>query len=159
MITASFAPSRRFGPPGGAAPIGRSRISREDAKESAHKTSSRSRVFTAHRRWATAMSPGLAVGFFEVAHAGDQRVASGGRERVVDARAHAADRTVPLEAGELALLRLCEEFLLQLLGRTAEADVHQRATVDARSAAEEGARVEVVVDDLGLGLVALGDSL
>src|ERR671938_1733748 len=90
----------------------------------------------------------------ELPHERHQRLAACLREGVVDARAHPAHRAVPFEAVETPLRGLADEFGLQLLARRTEADVHERATLGLGGAAEEAARVEVVVDELGLLLIA-----
>ena len=57
-----------------------------------------------------------AVSPLEFPHEGDQRVHAFLGERVVDRRAHAADRAVALEAVEPGCGRLLDELLLELLG-------------------------------------------
>ena len=55
-----------------------------------------------------------ALSSFEVLHKGDERVHTCFRHGVVDAGAHAAHGTVPLEGDEPLLLRLFEERAVEI---------------------------------------------
>src|SRR3954469_18402091 len=86
---------------------------------------------------------GLAVAALEVLHERDQRVDAAFRERVVDRRADAADRAMPLEAVEAGRGRFLRERLLQLLARQAEGHVHPGPAVLRRVSAVEPAAVDL----------------
>jgi len=70
---------------------------------------------------------GFPVGLLEVLHEAHQRVHRRLRDGVVDGDAEAAEGAVPFERHEVLLSRLREELRLEVLGREAEADVHERA--------------------------------
>src|SRR5258708_30217824 len=89
----------------------------------------------------------LSVLPFELAHEGHERVDPVLGKRVVDGRAHAANRPVTLEAVEPRRGRFLDERLLEILGRQAEGDVHQRPAVLV-----SGAAIEAVPIDLGVQL-------
>ena len=69
---------------------------------------------------------GLPVLPLELLHEVDQRVDAFLGERVVDRRAHAADRTMALEAVEAGRRRFLHERVLELFARQPEGDVHPR---------------------------------
>src|SRR6476469_1454742 len=79
----------------------------------------------------------LPVLALELTHERDKRVDAGLGERVVNRRAHAADRAMPLEAVEPGRGRLLDEPILEFLGRQAEGNVHPRTALLRRGSAVE----------------------
>src|SRR2546423_1369305 len=84
-----------------------------------------------------------AVSLLEVAHEGHERVDAGFRERVIDRRAHAADRAVALEAVETCRGRFRHEHLLEIFARQPERHVHQRPAVLRGRAAIETRAIDL----------------
>ena len=79
----------------------------------------------------------------------------GFRHGVVDARAHAAHAAVALEVLEARLLRLGDEFRVQVGVARDERHVHERAVLLAHGAAEQRAFVQEAVEQRRLLAVAL----
>ena len=72
--------------------------------------------------------------------------------------AHAAHRAMALDGFDAVGLRLGHEQRIQLVGARDEGHVHERAILLAGGAAEQLALIEVIVQNGGLLLVALGHS-
>src|SRR6185436_7735488 len=92
----------------------------------------------------------LTMFLFELAHVVDQGTHALDRHRVVDRRAHPADRAVALELHHAALHRALEERLVELGVLQRERHVHARAVFLRHRVVEEPALVEVVVQQLRL---------
>src|SRR5215207_3507708 len=87
----------------------------------------------------------LPVAAFELAHELHEGVDAALGERVVDGRAHAADRTVPLETVEPCRCRLLDERLLEFLASEPEGHVHRAAAVLAGGRSPEAGAIELRV--------------
>lgn len=98
----------------------------------------------------------LTVVLLELGHEGDERLDAGLGHGIVDARAHAAHRAMALDGLDAVGLRLGHEQRIQLVGARDEGHVHERAILLAGGAAEQLALIEVIVQNGGLLLVALG---
>ena len=78
----------------------------------------------------------LPVATFEVAHELDQRVDACLRERVVDRRAHPADRTVTLQAVQAGRRGLLDELLFELFAAQPDC-TFRAATTESRKSFRE----------------------
>src|SRR5215472_3154207 len=87
-----------------------------------------------------------ALGAFELAHEFHECVDTRFWKRVVDRRAHAANRSMTFQAVESFRYRSRHECLLELLARQPERDVHQRAAVDRRRASVEAGAIDFRVE-------------
>src|SRR6516225_6455324 len=93
----------------------------------------------------------------ELAHVVGERPHAIDRHRVVDRRAHAADRAVALELHHPALLRALEEGLVELLVGQSKRNVHARAVFLLCRARVELRSVDAIVQKTRLGDVLLLD--
>src|SRR5437867_726790 len=89
----------------------------------------------------------------ELSHERNQRVDTLFRKRVVDRRAHSADGSVPFEPVEAGSGRFLDELFLELLGREAKGDVHQRSAFLIGCAAIKATPVDFAVQLRRLALV------
>ena len=94
---------------------------------------------------------------FELAQIVDQRLHAFDRHRVVDRCAHAADRAVPLQLQQAALLRAFQKCAVERLVAQLERHVHPRAVFLAHRVVVELAGIERVVQQLRLRDVLLFD--
>src|SRR5687767_285861 len=107
------------------------------------------------RHWVPAcagMTPigASAVAGLEILHEIDERADALDRHRVVDRRAHAADRAMALEREQARLLRFGEECLVERFVAQAERDVHARARAFLDRVRIEPRAVDRVVEQRGL---------
>src|SRR6266478_2079446 len=97
----------------------------------------------------------LAMLGFEFLHVLDEPLYSLQRHRVVDRRAHAADRAVSLQLDHAAVLRALEEGIVEPCIRESERHVHPRAVFLGYRIPVEAARIEKVVQQRGLFDISL----
>ena len=93
---------------------------------------------------------------FEVLHVRGQCLHVFHGYGVVDARAHAAHQAMALDVLNLVLGRACDKGRIELGVAGAEGNVGDGAAVGLRGAMEQLAVLEQVIEQVGLGPVALG---
>ena len=88
-------------------------------------------------------------------HEVDKRLDAFDGHGVVDTRTHAAYAAMALDVGQTSGGRLGDELLVEVFIARDERDVHDGAVLGIDRTREHVARVEAIVEKLGLGLVAL----
>src|SRR5450759_4073599 len=96
-----------------------------------------------------------AVLYLKFAHEFDQCLDARERHRIVNRRAHAADRTVTLELSQPARLCLLEEYLVERFVSQPEWHIHQRAVAPRHRRVVELGLIKEIVKNRRLGAVNL----